>query len=69
METWDDSDYDANCANQNGCTNCDGDPDGSWCFSTKPECATVERHEDGVSSAGWFYCDAESPGKLKAVFH
>ena len=38
--------------NRSGCTNCDGDPEGSWCVSANPGCATDQ--EDG-----WHYCVEE----------
>ena len=59
MENWDDRNYMESCANQSGCTNCDNDESGSWCYPTNNECTTVIRDENGMSEE-WFYCDIET---------
>ena len=54
-DKWDDSYYKASCANQRGCTDCDGGGY-TWCYPTDSECDTVERDGGGFSE-GWFRCE------------
>ena len=52
---WDWSDYLDSCANQQGCTDCDGS-DRTWCEAINEECNEVQRDSNGTSQA-WFWCD------------
>lgn len=44
---------------QKGCTNCNDNPLGSWCYTTDVNCPEVELNEAGKSE-GWFYCNANA---------
>ena len=61
-DEWDYSGYQATCANQKGCTDCDGSGY-TWCFPTNNECDTVERNGYG-DSQGWFRCEGKTINHL-----
>ena len=52
---WDFGHYLDDCANQQGCTDCDGSGR-AWCATIVDECNEVERGSDGTS-LGWFLCN------------
>ena len=55
QDHWDWSHYLDSCANQQGCTDCDGS-DRPWCATIDDECGEVERNSNGTSR-GWFWCN------------
>ena len=61
-EEWDDSDHRDTCANQKGCTECDGSGY-TWCHPTNNECDTVERNGNG-DSQGRFRCKGKTINHL-----
>ena len=52
------SGYQDSCANQKGCTDCDG-RGYKWCKPTNGECSTVARNANGTSRS-WFQCEGKT---------